>query len=236
MNWLENKKVKFAFLTGLTVALYAMITLIIAGFDGGSNFWISFVFAIISFPLAFFITYLSARSTKRLSDWLFSLPIIRWCVIYVVAELVLSTAFMLIPDLSWKIAFLPQFLLPILFLVIVVPCFAQRKHVASVQQETVRKVSYMRQMHAKLTALLPRTEDAAVKKELEKAIDLVRHSDPMSADSLAEIEEKMASMVEQLDSLIRNGHYDVAAPVAKELSLLVVERSQLALAAKQIQY
>ena len=71
---------------------------------------------------------------------------------------------------------------------------------------------------------------------LEKAIDLVRHSDPMSADSLQEIEEKMATMVEQLDSLIRNGHYDVAAPVAKELSLLVVERSQLALAAKQIQY
>ena len=236
MNWLNNKKAKFAFLTVLTVALYAMITLIIAGVDGERNFWISFIFTLISFPLAYLITYFSTIRAKRLSDWLFSLPLIRWCVIYVVVQLVLSTVFMFLPDISWKIVFLPQFLLPILFLVIVLPCFAQKDHIASVQKETVQKVSYMRQMHAKLTALLPRTEDPIVKKELEKAIDLVRHSDPMSADSLQPIEEKLATLVDQLDSLIRNGHWDVAAPIAKEISLLVVERSQLALAAKQIQY
>ena len=230
-----NKKSGIALLTVLTMALFAMITLIIAGFDGESNFWISFIFAIISFPLAYFITYLSIKSATKLTDWIFSLPVVRWCVIYVVAALVLSTVFMFF-ELSWKIVFLPQFLLPILFLVIVVPCFAQREHIETVQQETVVKVSYIRQIHAKLTALVPRTEDAAVKKELEKAIDMVRHSDPMSADSLAEIEAKLSAQVDALDTLLRSAQWEAAAPVAKELCLLLAERSQLAIAAKQIQY
>ena len=236
MNWLNNKKIKFAMMTVLTVLLYAMITLIIAGFDGKAQFWISFTFAMISFPLAYFIAYLSVSSAKRLSYWLFSLPIIRWCVIYVVLALVMSTTFMLVPKISWKIVLLPQFLLPILFMVIVVPCFAQREHVATVQKETVQKVSYMRLMYAKLTALLPRTEDAAVKKELEKVIDQVRHSDPMSADTLEPLEEKISAYVDQLDTLIRTAQWEAAAPVVKEISMLMVERNQLSVASKQIQY
>jgi hypothetical protein len=118
----------------------------------------------------------------------------------------------------------------------VAPCFTQKNHVAAVREETAVKVSYIRQMNAKLVALLPRSEDAALKKDIEKAADMLRHSDPMSADSLAEIEQKMSAYVDQLDTLVREKNYAEAAPVAKELCLLIEERNQLVIASKLIQH
>lgn len=102
--------------------------------------------------------------------------------------------------------------------------------------ETSVKVSYIRQLNAKLIALISRTEDSALKKEMEKATDMLRHSDPMSADSLTEIEEKMSACANQIDSLIREKNYTEAAPLVKEMCLLIEERNQLVIAAKLIQY
>lgn len=236
LDWFKNStKGKFMGLSAITVFLYAFLTLVIFGFDGGSSFWISFSFAIISIILAYFISYLSVNAARRLTDWIFSLPVMRWCAIYVIVEIIIATVFMIL-HAPWKIVFIPQFLLPIFFLILVVPCFGQKNHVAEVSKETAVKVSYIRQLNAKLIALIPRTEDSALKKEMEKATDMLRHSDPMSADSLTEIEEKMFVCANQIDSLIREKNYTEAAPLVKEICLLIEERNQLVIAAKLIQY
>ena len=65
---------------------------------------------------------------------------------------------------------------------------------------------------------------------------MLRHSDPMSADSLAELEEKIVGSVSALDTLIRASDWNKAALEAKELCLLIGERNQLVIAAKITQY
>lgn len=239
LDWIKNStKVKFALLLAVTVFVYGFLCFIIFGFHGGSSFWISFAFAVISIMLAFYIAYCGVRTAKRLTDWLFNLPILRWCVIYVVAEIVMATCFMIIST-RWKIVLVPQFLLPFLFLVLVIPSFAQKSYVAEVKQETVDKVSYIRQINAKLIALIPRanaTDAPLLKQELEKAVDMLRHSDPMSASTLEEVEEKIEVCVNQADELIRDEKYEEATPVIRELCYLIEERNQLVIASKLIQY
>lgn len=235
-DWIKNStKNKFALLAGAAEFLYAFLVFIIFGFGGGHAFWISLVFAMIAIALACYVAYLSVKKAKRMSDWLFSAPVIRWCLIYAVLELIVATIFMII-SAPWRVVFIPQFLLPILFVIVVIPCFMQKSHGAEVKQETTVKVSYVRQMNAKLLALIPRAEDPEIKKEIEKAADMLRHSDPMSADSLVEIENKLMAHVDQLDALVRAGNYTEAAPVVKEVCLLIDERSHLAIAAKLVQH
>ena len=235
-DWIKNStKNKFAFLAAASEFLYAFLVFIIFGFGSGAAFWISLIFAMVAIALAYYVAYLSVKKAKRMSDWLFSAPVIRWCSIYVVIELIVATIFMII-SAPWRLVFIPQFLLPILFVIVVVPCFVQKSHAAEVKQETVVKVSYVRQMNAKLLALIPRAEDPAIKKEIEKAADMLRHSDPMSADSLVEVENKLMTYVDQLDALVRSGNYAEAAPVVKEICLLIDERSHLAIAAKLVQH
>lgn len=230
-----STKGKFAIMSAIAVLLYSILTFIIFGFNRGLSFWISYVFAVISIVLSFFIAYLGATTVKKLTDWLFNLPILRWCVIYAAVEIVMATCFMII-SAHWKVVFIPQFLLPFLFLILVIPCFAQKSHVTDVKRETAEKVSYIRQINAKLIALIPRTTDSLLKQELEKASDMLRHSDPMSADMLTEVEEKMTECTNKADALIRAGKYDEATPVIQELCILIEERKQLTLASKLIQY
>ena len=236
MGWLKNsKKGKFACLAGVSILIYSILVFIIFGFSNGSSFWISYVFAKISFLLSYMVAYFSVNSAKRLTDWIFSLPVMRWCVIYVAVELIIATVFMII-NTSWKIAFIPQFLIPIFFLVLVVPCFAQKSHAKSLSQETVVKVSVIRQMNAKLIALIPRIEDTSLKREVEKAAEMLRHSDPMSADCLLELEQKLSDVIDQTDKYVRENNYEKAAPLAREICLLIEERNQLVIASKLIQY
>lgn len=230
----ENKILKFAILCTLSVFVYALVTLIIFGFDGKSSFWISFVFGIVSISVAYLTSFLSLKDAA-MKDWIFSLPILRWSVVYVFVEILISIIFMAL-DLLWKIAFLSQFLLLIFFLVIVVPCFFQKKNVKSINEITTAKVSYIRLMHSKLIILLPIVENDTVKRDIEQAADLLKHSDPMSSDALADIENKMSAYIDRLDELVRAGNIDEAAPVAREIRLLIAERNQLAMATKMIQY
>lgn len=220
----------------LALLLYECLMFIIFGFDGGLTFWISFAFASLSIILAFAIVGLSISNVKRMTDWIFSWPIVRWGIIYVIIEIILSLVFMILEDTPWRVALVSQLLLTVFLLILVLPCFAQRSHVASVTKETTVKVSYIRLMHAKLLALVPRTENPDVKKDIEKAADMLRHSDPMSADSLREHEKKLSAYVDQLDSMVRDHNYAVAAPLAKEICLLIEERNQLVIASKLIQH
>lgn len=236
LDWIKNSaKVKFALLLAVTVFLYGFLCFIIFGFHGGVSFGISLVFAVISIMLAFYTAYCGVRTAKKLTDWLFNLPILRWCIIYVAAEIVMATCFMIIPA-HWKVAFIPQFLLPFLFLILVVPSFAQKSYVAEVKQETAEKVSYIRQINAKLIALIPRTSAPLLKQELGKVVDILRHSDPMSASTLVEVEEKMLVCVNKADELIRAEKYEEAIPVIRELCYLIEERNQLVIASKLMQY
>lgn len=230
----ENKILKFAILCTLSVFVYALVTLIIFGFDGKSSFWISFVFGIVSISVAYLTSFLSLKDAA-MKDWIFSLPILRWSVVYVFVEILISIIFMAL-DLLWKIAFLSQFILLVFFLVIVVPCFFQKKNVKSINEITTTKVSYIRLMYSKLIILLPRVENDTVKRDIEQAADLLKHSDPMSSDALADIENKMSAYIDRLDELVRAGNIDEAAPVAREIRLLIAERNQLAMATKMIQY
>lgn len=230
----ENKILKFAILCTLSIFVYALVTLIIFGFDGKSPFWISFAFGIASISVAYVVSFLSLKDAE-MKDWIFSLPILRWSVVYVFEEIVLSIIFMAF-DILWKIAFLSQFILLVFFLVIVVPCFFQKKNVKSINEITTTKVSYIRLMYSKLIVLLPRVENDTVKKDIEQAADLLKHSDPMSSDALADIENKMSAYIDRLDELVRAGNIDEAAPVAREIRLLIAERNQLAMATKMIQH
>ena len=54
----------------------------------------------------------------------------------------------------------------------------------------------------------------------------------MSNDSLTEIELKLSDYVDKLDAHVRASDFETAAPIAKEICLLISERNQLAIASK----
>ena len=232
---MNKKGLVSAVVAAASAVLYSVVMFIIFGFDKGANFWISYVFALVAIILSCTVTYLGFNKARTMTDWIFSIPIMRWCGIYSALAIILSILFALV-DVSWKLVFLVQLALPVLFCVVVFPCFVQKKHMEQVAEQTAAKVSYVRLMHAKLVALLPRVEDAEVKKELDKAVDLLRHSDPMSADSLNDIEQKISSYVDEFDAQVRAAAWEQALPLIKEINMLIHERNQLSIASKMIQY
>lgn len=236
MDWIKNNiKLKFVCFATIALFIYSLFIFVIFGFDGGVSFWMSYAFSVLSIAISFLFVYFSVNSARRLVDWLFSLPVVYWCVIYMGLEIIVATVYMIIAA-PWKLVFLSQVIIPLIFLALIIPCFVQKHYVEEINAETSVKVGYIRLMHAKLLALIPRTENTELKKKIEEAAELFRHSDPASADSLAEIEERLSEYLDRLDTLVRSSCWDDAYPVVKEICLLINERNQLALAAKITKY
>ncbi len=226
---------KFSFGGLALLAIYVIITLILCEFKGSSSFWISFTYMCFSFVLVSGMSFFASERFQNLRDWIFSLPIIRWCVMYIGAEFVISLIFMIIP-VGWKVSFIIQLLLLVVFAALVGPSITQRKYIEEVHDDTVKKVSFARELYAKLVTLLPRVEDPHLKASLSESIEALRHSDPMSHENLSELEITISSYVEKLGIQIKNGDVENAKNTCKELNFSIAERSQMARALKLSQY
>lgn len=226
---------KFAFGTALAMALYAIITLIISEGQGGVEFWLSFSFMLIAFVCVGGMGLLISNKIRSLKDWIFSLPVIRWCIIYLGCELALSFIFMILP-LGWKLTFITQLLLLVAFSGLVFPSMFQRDYVEKVREETKVKVAFTRTLLAKVTSLSARAEDAALKAALTEASETLRHSDPMSHEELGELEAEISALVDLLESQVKGADTEGAKASCKELGFKLTERSQMARALKLSQY
>ncbi len=232
---MNNTGKKFSIGALVLLAVYIIITLIVCEFRGDTSFWISFAYMCLALFLVSGVSFYASAKLQSLRDWIFSLPIIRWFVLYVCSEFVISLIFMILP-IGWKLPFIIQLLLIVMFGALIGPSITQRKYVEEVHNNTVVKVSFTRELHAKLVSLLPRVEDADLKTTLSECIEALRHSDPMSHESLAELENKIAELIDTLSVQIKASAVEEAKDTCKELKISIAERSQMARAMKLSQY
>lgn len=232
---MNNSGKKLSLGTVALLALYSIITLVLCEFKGDASFWVSFAYMCLALLLVAGISFYAAAKLQTLRDWIFSLPIIRWCVLYVCLEFVMSLMFMILP-IGWKLPFIAQLLVFVMFGILVGPSITQRKYVEQVHDYTTAKVSFTRILHARSVALMPRVEDAGLKTLLSETVELLRHSDPMSHTSLNELETKITNLLDTLEAQIKSNDAENAKITCKELNFSITERNQVARAMKLSQY
>ena len=93
--------------------------------------------------------------------------------------------------------------------------------------------SFVRALQADLKALSDRASEENIRLRLSKSAESVRYSDPVSKDTLAEIETKMSAVFDEIKSAVNAGNNDAEALI-DELNDLLSARNEKCRMSKSI--
>ena len=223
-NLSKNIKMTLAVIGG-TFLVYNIILFVIAGFTGhSSTFWISYTFMVAALVAATTISLLNFKKGFTLKDWFFGYPILRWSYTYIAVELVVSIIFMLTPGSFLKAAFVVQFLMICVYFAIVASCFVAKK-VAMSEEKVDEKVFYIRNMNVVLQTIFNETGETTLKSGVQKLMEAVRYSDPMSHESLTAIEQDIERNIYLLRDYVIENDAKEALESIRHIDNLLKERN-----------
>lgn len=226
---LESKKSKFAAaILAIAIIAYNAVLFAICDFKGHTGaFWTSWIFMLISFATMTVSGVVLGQKGRLLHDWLFNFPIIRHSAIYIAAEFVVSTVFIILEShVKWSIAFAVQFLLLCVYGIFAVSCLLSKEVIEDVHDNVSDKTLFIKLLRADTEMLVEKCSDAETKEQYRQLAGAIRYSDPMSNEALFELEKELALAVADCDKAIVANDFEGAKELCKKASLLLSERNK----------
>lgn len=223
-----KKRKMIAGILGIVFVAYQVALFSLCGFGGhGAVFWMSWGFMMAAFvAMTVSFTVLGQRG-MFLRDWLFGFPIVKHSTVFLMAELAVSSVFILFEEripAGW--AFGLQFLLLCIYGICAISCFLSKEIIEDVHAKVGGKTEYMKLLRAEAEMLVEKCPDGDTREECRRLAEAVRYSDPMSAEALGELEEELASAVSQCDKAVSEGEFGAARELCARAMLLLAERNR----------
>ena len=192
-----------------------------------ATFWISYIFAVIALAVQIY-AYPKAFEGESVKSKFYGFPIARITTIYLIAQLVLSLICMLAG--KWVPVWIPLILSVVMLGAAAVGFIAAEGMRDEVErQDVVHKanVGTMRALQSKAVFITNQCEDASTKKALDAFAEALRFSDPVSSDALADIEENLTGLVEELGNAVLDKDYSAAQSLCTKASTILADRNRV---------
>lgn len=217
-----------ALIGGVLYLLYNVVLFVIAGFDDhGAPFWLSYVFMNAAF-ISLVVNALILRNRKlQPSDFMFGYPVLKHCVTLLIAELVLSTLFMLLDsiDVSWILTFVPQFLILGFHVVLITSCYMAHDTIQEIENKVKDSTNYIKLLQVDVEMVAQKCTHPEVKAAFTGLAEDVRYSDPMSNACLFELEKEINLAISNADFCVNQNDYTSAMVLCNRAKLLLKERN-----------
>lgn len=188
-------------------------------------FYTGYIFTVIAFIIVAIVLHVFSRKENLNSKFL-NLPLLYLGISYIVIEVIL---FFIINALNLPL-WLGIILYTILLGISLVMLLSTDKGVEAnenLEKKILEKKNFLKNIEIELEFILKEEKDSEVEKALKDLIEKVKFSDPMSHDSLRELEEKISNKLDVLNN--SNNKLDVI----EELDLLLEKRNKKTLMLKK---
>lgn len=231
-----NKRTKQTILIlVLMVAAYSILVFALP-FRFCATFFIAYAEELVAIGSMIPIFKVAFENSKTLKSKVYGFPVARIGYIYLGAQTAVS---LLLAILSTAIAVFPVWISIVLCSLILIAawvgCIAAdiaRDEVEKIEQQTAVNTEFIKQMRVLSKGLAAKTEDAALKAELEKIAEKFQFSDPVSSEQTAAYDSQIATAFCGLENAVVNGE-DSAMAQCKTLIDLIEERNMVCKASKK---
>lgn len=209
----------------IVAVVYTLVVLVVP-FPKTLVFFISLFFTWIALASQLGIQRIAFRDAQSVKSKFYGVPIARVFIYYGIAQLILGLVFMIVsPWVAYWIPFVLYVLLMGAAALGVIATDAMRNEIEKQDEKLKVKVSKMRDLQSKISALVSVCDNEEVQAQLGVLADEFRYSDPTSNEELDKIESEIDALIGDLQSEIDNT--DVAKDLIKKLTLTLVERNRL---------
>lgn len=222
-----NKNViRFLICMSILLVLFNVIAFAVP-FAKTAVFWISYAYGMIAILVQLIVMKIAFSGTTTARSQFYGFPIARIGIVYAIAQVILSIIFMAFGK------FIPVWIPIVLFTVILgvaaigfIAADATRDEIVRQDKKIVKNVSFMRNLQSKMNMLVSQCKNPELKKEVEALAEDIKYSDPVSNDSLKEIERELCFYIEDLQKAVVDNE-DNAVEICKKAKSVLAERNRL---------
>ena len=196
----------------------------------GIAFWASYAFVVIAFATAGITFLVTLLMKAELKDAFLRLPIFIHSITFLALELVVSSVFMAIVNFLgwdlWYLAIPAQLILLVVHIAIVISCFFVKGHIKKVDEKVKDKTNFIKLLKVDVDVIAETAVDAEVRDAYLKLSEQVRYSDPMSHESLFELEKQILECLDFGKRCVEQGKNDAALENCQIASRMLFERNE----------
>ncbi len=224
-NSLKNKNTLGAAL--IYVILFGVFNLLVFTiFKTHTNvFWLSYAFMTLAFAVQIASMFLSFK-TADVETAFFGIPLASFSIYYFCAEMVIGALFMIFQSAGMTLALVVQLLVLAAYLIIAIISLMARDTVQQISENVRENVANLRSVLVDVEMIRDSCSDPELKESLRKLCETVKYSDPMTNESVADIERRIMGKVSELRLDVDDGNTEEAKQACKDIERLYVERNK----------
>lgn len=215
----KHKGLAYAALT-ITFVLFNVVAFAIPTAKT-TTFWVAYIFSCIAFALQVAIWNIAFKKTKTLKSKFLGISIVAVSSIYLIIQIIAFAIFMAIPTLASWIAVVICSLILGISLISLIGTELTKDEIVRVESKVEKKIFYIKSFQVETEMLANSETDADTKEALLKLAELIRFSDPMSNETLSDIEKKISDKFDELKTA------ENKTAIINVLYSLIVERNKI---------
>lgn len=192
-------------------------------------FWMAYLFggyALLVMLVSIFMFF----SKKAKEDQFLNLPVVVVSWVFFIAQLFYSYKEITAKILPYKTALVINLVAAVAYTLLIVIVSAATSKIGKNDEHVVQKILFKDSLKNELSRL--KTDDAELKKKIQKLMEEITYSDPMSHSQLAEIEGEILEKTRTLSSNIQD--VPSAFSICEEISDLIKDRNNQCLTLKRV--
>lgn len=219
-----NKKSTLYILLDLVfLAVFNTVFFVVGGVEHPASVWISYGFIHFSYLMVLATPFLVRKSS---SSAVFGFALYSVSTVYFFLEFAVGLIFIFVKSESYKAALVVQIIIAGIYAVMLISNLIANESTADSIAHHEAEVAYIKSAASRVKALMGKTSDKKVNKEIERVYDLL-NSSPSKSSMTVKNEE--AEIVIKIDDLERAVAADSAAAItdaAHDLISLIEERNR----------
>lgn len=189
----------------------------------GGAFWVGYVFIVLSFVIQLVCSYIGLN-VDNIDKLFFNIPLLKISYSSLILTVFVGSLCMIIPDLPNWIGILVCAVITIFEFISINKATFATSYAQNVEQKIVVKTFNVKEMISEMTIIKNAAANTELYKEIDSLHELLRYSDPVTNDSLFDIETEMKKLIEEIKHLLNNK--EVALQKINELKILINRRNE----------
>lgn len=163
-----------------------------------ATFFTAYAFTTIAFGIELYMLLVFFKKHMRPTSRFYRIPVLYVCNAYIIAQGIAFLIFKFFPEIPTWVSIVASVMILAATLIGLITIESAIDYVEAIDAKVKPKVTFIKTLQAEVELLLSDIKDEEARKAIEKLIEKVKYSDPMSDPSLWEIEREIEKNIEEL--------------------------------------
>ena len=226
---MKKSNIRFGIVLAVLLIIYHLLVFAIP-FEHNSIFWLSYGLTLDAFVIATVACFIAFRNGKSVTSKFYGFPIAKVGVIYLVVQMILCMAFVVISQYIEVPIWISVLVYAIALGVAVIGLATTdtvRDHIEQQDAKQQYNVSVMRAVHAKVRQMVAQCTNPDCANVVNALAEELRYSDPVSNPALAVIESDLGNAIDELQLAVTSGDDASIQSLCQKATVILNERNIL---------